>query len=307
MVVTAKPAPNVQRSSRLRAWKRSDTWAAWLFIAPSLLGLIIFYVVPFGRGLLISFSDWNLLTPAEPVGLANYSKLLADATFWRSLWITLSYVVINVTVQIGLSIGLAAFIARFTQSVWVRGLLILPYLLSNVVVALLWLWMLDPLLGVINEALMAIGIGRQAFLGSPQQAIATIAAINIWRHLGYSTLLIFAGMQVISKELYEAGAIDGAGEWHMFWKITLPLLRPVLVFVLVTGIIGSFQIFDTIAVTTQGGPANATRVIVWYIYEYAFVRFEMGYATTLAMALFLILLVVTAIQMRLLRAGESDL
>ncbi len=135
----------------------------------------------------------------------------------------------------------------------------------------------------------------------------SIAGVNIWRHVGYTALLIFAGLQTVPKDVYEAGAIDGATELRMFWSITIPLLRPVLVFVLVTTVIGSFQIFDTIAIMTQGGPVNATRVIFWYIYEFAFSRFQMGYAMAAAVALFLILITMTLLQMRFLRAGESDL
>ena len=153
----------------------------------------------------------------------------------------------------------------------------------------------------------AIGISRQPFLGSVAQAMPAIAGINIWEYTGYTALLIFAGLQTVPKEIYEAGAIDGASEMTMFFRITIPLLRPVLVFVLVTTVIGSFQIFDTIAITTKGGPVNATRVIYWYIYEFAFGRFQMGYATAVAVILFLILIAVTFLQMRFLRAGESDI
>jgi len=145
------------------------------------------------------------------------------------------------------------------------------------------------------------------FLGSREYAIASIAGINIWRHVGYTAILIFAGLQTIPRQVYEAASIDGASEWNMFWRITLPLLRPVLVFVLVTSIIGSFQIFDTVAVTTKGGPANATEVITWLIYEQGFERFNMGFATTIAIALFLILIAVSLIQLRIMRADESDL
>jgi multiple sugar transport system permease protein len=151
------------------------------------------------------------------------------------------------------------------------------------------------------------GISRQPFLGSVNQSMPSIAWINIWRHAGYTALLIFAGLQTIPKDVYEAAAIDGATERRMFWSITIPLLRPVLVFVLVTTVIGSFQIFDTIAITTKGGPVNATRVIFWYIYEFAFNRFQMGYAMAAAVILFLILITITIVQMRYLRSGESDM
>jgi multiple sugar transport system permease protein len=135
----------------------------------------------------------------------------------------------------------------------------------------------------------------------------SIAGINIWRHVGYTTLLLIAGMQRIPKDLYEAGGLDGASEFKMFRDITLPLLRPILVFVLVTSVVGSFQIYDTIAVTTAGGPVDATRVIYWFIYEQAFQRFNFGYASAASIILFVILVVVSLIQMRLLRANESDL
>lgn len=291
----------------LRPWLKRETWVAWLFILPSMVGFITFYALPAIRGLLISFTDWDLLTPANPVGLANYQRLITDTDFWHSLLVTLGYVLINISIQTVLAILIAVLMDRLAKSIIIRGTLILPYLLSNVVVGLLWLWMLDPTLGIVNAFLEFIGVGRQPFLGGPNQALASIAGINIWRHMGYTALLVFAGLQTVPKDVYEAASIDGASEWRTFWSITLPLLRPVLVFVLVITVIGSFQVFDTIAVTTQGGPANATRVIVWYIVEFAFDRFNMGYATAISVALFLILAVVTFVQMRLMRAGESDM
>ncbi len=291
----------------LKPWQKGETWFALLFILPSLIGFTLFYAIPAVRGVFISFTDWDLLTPAKSVGLANYQRLLTDTDFWKAMWVTLTYVVINIFVQTVLAVLIAVLMDRLTKSIVVRGVLILPYLLSNVVVALLWLWMLDPTLGVVNSFLQTIGFERHPFFGAPSQAIATIAGVNVWRHMGYTALLVFAGLQTIPKDVYEAGAIDGATEWHMFWHITLPLLRPVLVFVLVTTIIGSFQVFDTIAITTQGGPAQATRVIMWYIFEFAFQRFNMGYATAISIALFFILILVTIVQMRVLRANESDL
>lgn len=307
MAVTTNIAQSRGQPNWFKPWLKRETLAAWLFILPSMIGFIVFYAMPAVRGVLISFTDWDLLTPANPVGLDNYQRLITDSDFWQSLLVTLSYVVINIFVQTVLAILIAVLMDRLTKAVVVRGTLILPYLLSNVVVALLWLWILDPSLGILNAFLDFIGIGAQPFLGSPDQAIATIAGINIWRHMGYTALLVFAGLQTIPKDIYQAASIDGASEWRIFWSMTLPLLRPVLVFVLVITVIGSFQVFDTIAVTTTGGPANATRVIVWYIFEFAFQRFDMGYATTISVALFLILIVITYIQMRLMRAGESDL
>jgi multiple sugar transport system permease protein len=295
------------RPAWMRRWLSGETLLAWLFILPSLIGFITFYAVPAVRGLMISFTDWDLLSTPRNVGFANYQKLLQDAQFWQALRATVYYVVLNIPLQTFLAVVLAVLMDRLTQSIIVRGLLVLPWLIPSVVVALLWLWLLDPTLGLINQILGLFGIERQPFVGSVAQAMPSIAWVNVWRHAGYTALLIFAGLQTIPKDVYEAGAIDGATETRMFWSITVPLLRPVLVFVLVTTVIGSFQIFDTIAIMTQGGPVNATRVVYWYIYEYAFNRFQMGYATAAAVVLFIILIAMTILQMRFLRAEESDL
>lgn len=282
----------------------------YLFILPSLIGFLAFYLVPAGRAVLISFTEWNLLSDATYVGLENYQTLWQDERFWRSLRITLLYVIFNIPLQTLIAVIMAVMLERMhdTASAVFRGLMILPWLMPNVVVGLLWLWMLDPSLGIVNVGLEAIGIPSQSFLGAPSQAIASIAGINIWRHAGYNAILIFAGLKTIPKGLYEAASIAGASRARQFFSITIPLLRPVLVFVLVTSVIGSFQIFDTIAITTGGGPAGSTSVIIYYIFQQVFERrINMGLATAASVVLFLILISVTLIQMRFLQADESDL
>jgi multiple sugar transport system permease protein len=299
------------RQGRFAGWRKEwltgEALLAWLFLLPSMIGFVTFYAVPAVRGVLISLTDWDLLREPKYIGLANYEKLIADEQFWQALSTTIYYVLLNIPLQTVLALALAVAMDRLTSSIFVRGVLVLPWLVPNVVVAMLWLWMLDPQLGLVNQILGVFGIERLPFLGSPDQAMPSVAGINIWRHVGYTALLLFAGLQTIPKDVYEAGSIDGAGEGRMFLSITIPLLRPVLVFVLVTSIIGSFQIFDTIAITTKGGPIDATRVIYWYIYEQGFNRFNMGYATTLAFVLFLLLLIITFIQLRYFRADSSDL
>jgi multiple sugar transport system permease protein len=178
--------------------------------------------------------------------------------------------------------------------------------MPSVVVGLLWLWILDPLVGVLNGLLSLVGLARLPFLTSVEFALPSVAGMNVWRHLGYTALLFYAGMETISSEIYEASLIDGAGPIQEFRYITLPLLRPVFAFVLVTSIIGSFQVFDTIAVTTGGGPVSATRVINWLIYETAFRRFQMGYATAISFVVFALLVAISILQMRLFRADEVD-
>jgi multiple sugar transport system permease protein len=305
MAAPTQTAPIVaRRPARPRS---NGALVGYLFILPAVLGFAVFYLYPALRGLQISFTDWNLLGDPKNVGLANYSEVVHDPKFWSALWITLKYVIWNIPLQTLLALLLAVAMDRLIKSMLIKGLLILPYLLSSVLVALIFVWMLDPLLGIINQWLDATPIGKQPFFASADQAIPTIALVNIWKYVGFTALLFYAGLQSIPRSVYEAAQIDGAQEGTVFWRITLPLLRPVTVFVLVTSIIGSFQIFDTVAVATQGGPVDATKVLVYYIYQNAFSFFRMGYATAMSMVLFAILVVFTLLQMRLLRANESDL
>lgn len=291
---------------RLRAALQRNV-TGWLFILPALIGFCVFYLAPTLRAVEISLTDWNLMRAPKFVGFDNYLKLVDDPRFWQSVRITIAYVLYNIPLQTVLGLALAVLMDRLSRSVLLRAVVIAPYLLSNVIAALIWLWLLDPLLGMTNAFLGLIGIDRQSFLTTPDVAIISIAGINIWRHVGLTALLFYAGLQAIPRSLQEAARLEGAGEWTVFRRITLPLLRPVLVFVMVTSVIGSFQIFDTIAVTTQGGPANSTSAIIWYVYENAFRFSKMGYASAMSVVLFAALIIVTLLQMRALRAGSSDL
>ena len=287
--------------------RNTEALTAWLMILPSLIGLVVFYVVPTVRAIGISATDWNLMSAPHAVGLDNYRALLHDDQFWHALELSAYYVILNIPPQTMLGLLLATLMDRLTRAISIRAILLLPFLLSNVLVALIWVWLLDPVLGWVNAILHTIGIANQSFFGSPTEALATLAAVNTWRHMGMVSLLFLAGMQRIPRGLYEAAALDGASEWQIFRKITLPLLRPVMLFVVVTSITGSFQVFDSVAVATNGGPANSTRVIVYYIYENAFKFYKMGYACALSMALLLVMGLYTMVQMRVFRADESDL
>ncbi|WP_233848904.1 carbohydrate ABC transporter permease [Paraburkholderia sp. HD33-4] len=291
-------------SGRMR---RAEMWTAWALILPALTGFLVFYAWPTLRAIEISFTDWNLMRAPHFVGLANYTEMLSDGQFWNGMKLSAYYVALNIPMQTVLGLFLAVAMDRLTKSVFVKSIVLLPYLLSNVLVAMLWLWMLDPMLGVVNAALDTIGLGRQPFFGDAGQALVTVAAVNIWRHMGLTAMLFLAGLQNIPRDLYEAAALEGASEWRIFRRITLPLLRPVMVFVLVTSVTGSFQIFDTIAVTTQGGPLDSTRVLVYYIVQNAFTYYKMGYASAMSMALCVLMLLYTVVQMRVMRAAENDL
>lgn len=286
--------------------RKSDFLVALPFMAPALIGLTIFILIPGLRGVYLSFTEYNIFRAPEFIGLENYQRMLADPVFWNALWVTLEYVVINIGMQTVLALFLAVLMQRFTRSTLIRGILILPYLISNVIVALVWYWLLDFNLGLVNSVLDFFDISKITFF-SDVTAMPTIAAINVWRHLGYTALLIFAGLQAIPKDIYDAAAVDGAGEWRTFRSVTLPLLRPVMAFVLVITITGSFQIFDTIAVTTGGGPIHATRTFSIMIAEAAWGNNEFGYAAAISVALMVMLSVIAFAQTKLLGANQSDM
>lgn len=313
MTAATNAPPNVERSHGEQAppakkrRRLGDLKVAIMFLAPATVGFVVFYIWPTLRGAYLSFTEYSLLEAPKFNGLDNYDRMIHDSFFWNALGVTLEYVVINIGVQTVLAVAIAMVMYRLTRSITVRAAILLPYLVANVVVALVWYWMLDFQVGIVNQGLTWLGIDPIAFFGDSNWAIPTIAGINVWRHMGYTALLVFAGLQTIPTYVYEAAEVDGAGEMKTFWRITLPLLRPVLVMVLVVTMIGSFQIFDTVAVTTQGGPINSTRVIYYYIFERAFTRFDFGYASAMAMVLFAILAIVSLLQLRLLRAKESDL
>lgn len=288
---------------------------AWWFILPSLIGFLAFYLIPAVRGVYLGFTDWNALSnDGEWIGTENYSKLWNDRQFWNSMRVTAWYVVLNIGSQTVLAVTIAVMMDRLTKSSTIRGLILLPWLIPNLIAGLLFLWLLDPNLGLVNDVLGWFGLGPYRFLTSTSGVIPSLAALNTWKFMGYTALLIFAGLQTIPKNLYEAAALDGASEWEMMRKITIPLMRPVLALVMVVTVVGSFQVFDTalvagggIAGGTPGGPVNASRVIYLYIYQNAFTFFDQGYASAMAAVLFVFLMIVTALQMRFFRANESDL
>lgn len=308
MTTTApnRVAPTTQEVSPRRK-APDDTRLAMLFIFPALLGYLVFLVWPTLRGIYLSFTKFNLLTSPEFNGLDNYVRMVQDPVFWNAIGVTAEYVVINIGAQTVLALLIAVMMQRLTKKTWLRAIVLTPYLVSNVVAALVFLWILDNSLGIGNKFLQWTGIGTIPFLTSGGWAIPTIALINVWKYVGYTALLLFAGLQTIPESLYEAARLDGASEARMFRSVTIPLLRPILALVLIITIVGSFQVFDTVAVTTAGGPVDSTRVLQFYIYDMAFGRFQFGYASAMSVALLIILMIVTFVQYRMTRAGESDL
>lgn len=311
MATSATPRRNtLGRASGMAARRnpshRNDWKLALVLIAPAVLGFTVFAVYPTIRGIYLSFTDFQVLSPPVWSGLDNLQTLIGDKVFWQSLGITFYFVALSVVFGILVSLVTAVILHRLTGSAFIRGLVILPFLISGVVAALVWQWMMDPQLGIINIALDALTGERIKFLSSPEWVIPSVAAISVWKSMGYNAILIVAGLSTIPNEVYEAGRLDGASEIQMFRRLTIPLLRPILAMVIVLTVISAFQVFDIVAVTTKGGPANSSNVLQMYIYDKAFNQFDFGYAATMSLSLFVMLIAITFLQMRLLRADESD-
>lgn len=313
--MTASRGVRAAASSRVRTRRatrshspahRGDGRLAWVLIAPALVGFLVFFLYPTLRGIYLSFTDFKVLTPPTWVGLDNFVRLLGDQVFWSSLGVTVYFVVLSVVFGMFFALVTAVVLHRLTSNTVVRGIIILPFLISGVVAATTWSWMLDSQLGVVNMLIEQVFGQPIQFLSSRGWAIPSIAMISVWKSMGYNAIIIFAGLQTIPPSIYEAGRIDGANEFQMFRRLTLPLLRPILAMVLVLTVINSFQVFDIVAVTTKGGPANASNVLQMYIYDKAFGQFDFGYGATMSLALFAMLIIITFLQMRLLRASESD-
>jgi len=203
---------------------RSELRIALVFILPALVGFVVFYLVPTLRGFYFSMTQYNLLGTPKWIGFGNYAAIANDPLFWNALWVTTEYVLLNIGFQTAIAILLAVLMQRLTRSTLLRGALLLPWLISNVIAALLWFWLLDYQIGIVNMMLDALGLPKVAFFADEVWAIPTIAFVNVWRHMGYTALLVFAGMQTIPKYIYEAASIDGSSEWSSFWRITMPLV-----------------------------------------------------------------------------------
>ncbi|RIK55514.1 MAG: sugar ABC transporter permease [Chloroflexi bacterium] len=275
--------------------QRHEERTAWLFVSPVLLGILIFQIYPTLFSLFASFTSWNLISPPRWIGLENYVDLVTtDRFFFKTLWITTRYTLGVVFPSMALALFFAALLnqnIRFRHLY--RGIYFIPVVAPTVALALLWGWLYEPNFGIINGVLRSFGIKGPAWLGTTQWALRSVIIMAIWAGLGFQIVIFLAGLQNISQEYYEAAAIDGANAWQKFVRITLPLLSPVTFFVLVTGIIGTFQDFSLVWVLTQGGPAGATQLIVMYLYGLAFRLQRMGLASAVAYAVFLIIVGLT--------------
>ncbi len=278
---------------------RGEPLAGALFLGPSLLLFGLFVYFPLLSSGYISLTKWNIVAPTKPfVGLQNYERLFADPRFATILKNTAVYSVGVVGIGMLLGLGLALLLNRqMAARGFYRTAIFSPYVTSTAAIALLWTWIFEPQYGLMNALLRALLIPAPGWLTSTEWALPAIMIMTIWHNLGYNMVIFLAGLQNVPEELYEAARIDGATRPRLFWHITLPLLSPISFFLVVTGLIASFQVFDAVAVMTQGGPLDSTNVFVFFLYQHAFQYFEFGYASSLAMVLFTIIMALTVVQL----------
>ena len=293
---------------RLTLRQRQILWA-YAFMAVSLVFFVVIRWYPTILAFNISFRDWNVFEGSGPwVGLDNYADIWKDLFKPRSavraaFWNTIRYVVFGVPSQLVLALGVALLLNQITRfSGFFRAVYFIPFVTSFVAVAFVWNWLYAPQTGLINQMLAAVGLPMQPFLNSPEQALPSIAAVAVWRGLGFAIIIFLAGLQQIPEMYYEAAKIDGANRLQMFWRITLPLLNSVIVYLAVLGAISFLRMFDLVQnMTFQGrGPLKSTTTVVLEVYNEGFASYNMGYAAALTVILFFLILVITVIQLRLL-------
>ena len=281
-------------------WRKTG-WVA-IFLLPSLIGMLIFVVYPIVSSFWYSLNDWTLPRPMEYIGLGNYGELLSDQNFWQALGYTLSFIVIYVPVVFMLGLALALFLNQKARGILVvRTATFLPVVASWVVVSIIWKWIFNPQYGLVNAALVPLGIEGPAWLFNTNTALVAIVLTSVWKDVGYIALLYLGGLQGISETYYEAARIDGASRWDLFRSITLPLLSPTMFFVLITLLINYFQMFEQVWLMPMRDSAadRQLEVIVTEVVKTAFTYNRMGYASAMSWVLFGLIFVITVVQLRL--------
>jgi ABC-type sugar transport system permease subunit len=287
---------------RRRRWTHRQRYAAYVFLLPSLLFLLVFVVYPIATALYFSFTRYQLLQPPVWIGPQHYADLLEDRRFFTAVGNTLMFALMTVPLGTALALLLAMAINRPLRAVtFFRTAYYMPVVTSFVAVSFIWLWLYEPQFGVLNDVFELLGLPRLHWLRDPSTALLSIAILSIWKNVGYNMVIYLAGLQGIPEHLYEAALVDGANAWQRFWRITLPLLSPTTFFVFVVYFIGALQMFVQAWILTQGGPLDSTLTVVYLIYSNGFEYLKMGYAAAMSMVLFGLIAVVTYVNTRIIR------
>jgi multiple sugar transport system permease protein len=306
MVGSTRAVPSIRQqlgTQGLLSWRRRQLLLAFLFVLPALINFTVFRYIPIVASIRVSLYQYSLLGGLRDfIGLEHYARMVTDPVFWQSLQVTALFVIYKVPIQIVLSLALAVLLQRETIGAGiVRSAILTPMVTSVIVCSIIWAMMYHSQQGLIQSLLNAVGLPRQAFLSDAGRALPAITAMMVWKDLGFSLIILLAGLKAIPHEYYEAALVDGANAWEAFRRITIPLLMPVLMFVVVTQAVFSFQVFVPVYQMTKGGPLDSTKVLVYYIYQQGFRFQDMGYASALSVVTLMILVVVSYLLMRWLR------
>lgn len=276
-----------------------DNIAGYGFISLNLLGFLAFSLYPMLYSIQLSLSKWNLFGPSEFIGFENYRQLLSDDIFWKAFANTLYFMLLSIVPNILVALGLAIVLNQKIKGRTIfRALYFAPVIAPMIATAYLWRWLYNPDFGLLNYCLSFLGVNGPAWLSDKRWAMPAVALMSVWKGAGYNMVLFLAGLQNIPQVYYEAAELDGANGWQKFRSITLPLLSTTTFFIIIMSLISSFQVFGQVYVMTAGGPANSTMVIVYYLYQMAFVHLKMGYGSSVAWIMFFVLFVLTLIQFR---------
>lgn len=280
--------------------KIKNSAIAYLFLLPNFVGFLIFTLIPIICSMGLSVMEWDSSNPMIFVGLENFKRLVTDDTFKISLWNTVYYSVFTVPLTMAAALGLALILNQKMKGINLfRTVFFFPHVASLVAIAVVWNLLFHPTLGPINNILRAMGMANPpGWTASVDWAMPVVIVVSIWKSMGYYMILYLSGLQAIPGELYEAAKMDGANAWQRFKSITMPMLTPTTFFVSIMLTIACFKVFDLVSVMTNGGPGRATNVLVYNIYNTAFVNYEFGYASAISMVLFIIVLAITIIQFR---------
>lgn len=274
------------------------------FVSPAVLLFVLFVAGPFVAAIGLSFYEWDLLTPPRFSGLANYERLISDPLILKVLGNTFLFAFASIVTHLVGATLLALAVNRAMHRVLsylVRTAVFFPFLISWAAVSLLWQYALDPGFGFVNYYLQKLGISPPNWFSDPSWSLSAIIGIDFWHTVGFTFVIILAGLQTVPTNLKEAAWCDGANRWHVFWNVTVPLMSPTLFVATVITFIGAFQIFDPMQIITRGGPDNSTNTIIMYLYEQGFQSFKIGYAATVAILVFVIIMLVTLLQFRAAR------
>jgi len=292
------------KSSSKGNYRKGDLGSALLFLSPTLVIFSTFILFPVFFSFYLSFQKWNMFSgDATFIGLDNYTRMIQSAEFWQVLKNTAIYSIGTIPINMALSLWVAYLLnKKIAGKKFLRTAFFAPVIISPVAAALIWRWMYDPNFGLVNFFVESLGFDPVNWLNEPTAAMFALIIMSVWKTFGINMVLFSAGLQGIPESYYEAAELDGAGKWAKFWNITIPMLAPTTFFIMIMSMISSFQVFDIVYVLTSGGPLGSTKVLVFYVYEYAFKFFEMGYASAISYFLFALLFLLTMLQIKYLKS-----